>query len=126
MTNKVETISDEIYDKAFQRVILLLKTMDCKYEIIDKNNKKYTSGKEKSSQPYGFWQNYVKEFLQGMAPLETRYIDCKDLSPSRVQAAACNYMLDHYDLGLNLGDDQKSYTTTRLKEKNQIAVTFLG
>jgi hypothetical protein len=127
MTDTVESISQEIYDKAFQRVILTLNTMNCKYEIFDRDGNRHTSSRRGPSQyPRGFWRGYVKNFLEDMKPLETRYIDCGELEINKVQAAACNYMVDHYELGIVAGEDQRSYTTNYVKEENKIKVTFLG
>lgn len=127
MTDTVESISQEIYDKAFQRVILTLNTMNCKYEIFDRDGNKHTSSRRSASQyPRGFWRGYVKNFLEDMKPLETRYIDCGEFDVSKLQAAACNYMVDYYELGIVAGEDQRPYTTNYIKEENKIKVTFLG
>jgi hypothetical protein len=113
----------KIQEITLQKAITLLKSLNCRYAIIDANGVTHgelpiaeSNFKTRSKSLYGHGEltNYVKVYLQNLQLGQIAEIPCLQYPPPTLQTRACNWMRTH------VGSD--TYTTHANKETNCVEV----
>ena len=116
-------MNDHIKDAALRKAMVILKSLDCRYHIVDTDGVEYGEPihkveKRKNKYEYGKLNAYMEKCLGGINVGETKDVFLGEFDIDSIQTSACNYMRKVHGPGSSL--------TARSKDKTYVTVLCLS